>query len=45
MLVQPQDRKHRGDLSVAFEYLKGACKKDGIRLFTKAFYHGQGEQF
>ncbi|KAK4832815.1 hypothetical protein QYF61_025683 [Mycteria americana] len=26
----------QGDLIVAFLYIKGACKKDGERLFTKA---------
>jgi len=31
-------RRLWGHLTAAFQYLKGACKKDGDRLFTKACY-------
>jgi len=29
-------RRLRGDLTVTLEYLKGACKKDGDKLFSRA---------
>ncbi|KAK4824617.1 hypothetical protein QYF61_016923 [Mycteria americana] len=32
-----EKRRLRGDLIVAFQYIKGAYKKDGGRLFTKAY--------
>jgi len=31
-----EKRKLRGDLLAAFQYLKGAYRKDGDRLFSKA---------
>ena len=31
-----EQRRLRGDLTVAFQYLKGACKKDEDRLFSRA---------
>ncbi|KAK4826196.1 hypothetical protein QYF61_006140 [Mycteria americana] len=35
-LFSLEKRRLRGDLIVAFQYVKGAYKKDGDRLFTKA---------
>ena len=35
-------RRLRGDLSVAFQYLKGAYKQQGERLFTEWIVIGQG---
>ncbi|KAK4822414.1 LOW QUALITY PROTEIN: hypothetical protein QYF61_015161 [Mycteria americana] len=32
-----EERRLRGDLTAAFQYLKGAYKKDGGRLFSRAF--------
>ncbi|KAK4815914.1 hypothetical protein QYF61_010154 [Mycteria americana] len=32
-LLSPEERRLRGDLAVAFQYTKGAYKKDGERLF------------
>jgi len=35
-LFSPKKRRLRGDLVEAFQYLKGAYKKDGEGLFTRA---------
>jgi len=35
-LFSPEKRRLQGDLIVAFQYLKGACKKAGEGLFTSA---------
>ena len=35
-LFSLEERRLQGGLIAAFEYLKGAYKKDGERLFTKA---------
>ena len=34
-LLSSQERRLRGDLTVAFQYLKGAYKQDGERLLTR----------
>lgn len=31
-----EKNRHQGDLTVAFQCLKGAYKKDGVKLFTRA---------
>ena len=35
-LLSLEKRRFQGDLIVAFQYLKGACKKYGERLFSRA---------
>jgi len=35
-LFSLQKRQLQGDLTAAFQYLKGAAKKDGDRLFSRA---------
>ena len=35
-LVSLENRRFRGDLTAAFQYLSGACKKDGDKLFSRA---------
>jgi len=35
-LFSLEKRRFRGDLFVTFQYLKGASKKDGDRLFSRA---------
>ena len=35
-LFSQRKRKLQGDLIVVFQYIKGACKKGGERLFTRA---------
>jgi len=35
-LFSLEKRRLRGDIIVAFEYLKRACKKDGAKVFSRA---------
>jgi len=35
-LFSQEKRKLQADLILAFQYLKGACKKGGDRLFSRA---------
>jgi len=35
-LLNLEKRMLQGDLRVAFQYLKGNCKKEGDRLFSRA---------
>jgi len=41
-LFSLEKRKLQQELLAAFQYLKGACKKDGERLFTKTCSHRTG---
>ena len=34
-LFSLEKRRHQGDLTAAFQYLKGAYKQEGERLFTR----------
>ncbi|KAK4827820.1 hypothetical protein QYF61_021904 [Mycteria americana] len=41
-LFSLEKRRLRGVIIAAFQYLKGACRKDGERLFTRAGSHRTG---
>ena len=36
-LFSLETRRLQGDLRVAFQYLKGGCKKEGDRLFSRIY--------
>ncbi|KAF4800247.1 hypothetical protein TURU_046014 [Turdus rufiventris] len=44
-LFSLEERRLWGDLIVAFQYLKGTCRKDGTRLFTKMLSRLKEELF
>jgi len=41
-LFSMDKRRLQGDLIMAFQYLEGACKKDGDNLFIRSVVTGQG---